>query len=102
MDATSLQVKTAASGLIITEVKNKPPTIQDIIQTKVYAEAFDAPFAFLISSEAMIEEMRRFLSKRYLLLSYGAYRKVYIGKFNISSGLVEDTDWYPENPFRSD
>jgi hypothetical protein len=83
-------------------VKNKPPTIKDIVQTKVYAEASSAPYAFLISFKAIIEEIRRFLSKRYLLLSYGAYRKVYIGRFNISSGLVEDTDWYPENPFKSD
>jgi hypothetical protein len=34
-------------GLIIVEVKNKPPTIQDIIQIKVYAEAFNAYYAFL-------------------------------------------------------
>jgi hypothetical protein len=48
----------------------------------------------------MMEEYHRFLSKRSLLLSYGAYRKVYIGKFNVISGLVEDGDWYPENPFK--
>lgn len=86
-------------GLIIAEVKKEPPTIGDITQSKMYAEVFDAPFAFLISSEAMIEEMRRFLSKRYLLLSYGAYRKVYICKFNIDKACMED--WYPENPFKS-
>jgi hypothetical protein len=49
-----------------------------------------------------IEEICCLLSKRYLLLSYGAYRRVYIGRFSIDSGLVEDTDWYPENPFKSD
>ena len=88
-------------GLIIAEVKNKEPSLKDIIQTKVYAEVFDAPFAYLISSKAMIEEMRRFLSKRYSLRSYGAYRKVYIGKFDISSGSVNEDDWYPEYPFKS-
>lgn len=88
-------------GLIVTEVKNKGPTIKDIFQTKLYAEVFDARFAYLISSKEIKEEVRRFLSKRYLLLSFGSHRKVYIGKFDIEKEIVNETDWYPENPFKS-
>jgi hypothetical protein len=87
--------------LIVAEVKNKSPTIKDIIQTKIYAEIFDAPFAYLISSKATREEMRHFLSKRYLLLSYEAHRRVYIGKFNVNKLHIDEVDWYPENPFKS-
>jgi hypothetical protein len=39
-----------------------------------------------------IEEICRLLSKKYLLLSYGAYRRTYIGRFSIDGGLVEDTN----------
>lgn len=86
-------------GLIITEVKDKEPTVKDITQIKSYAEIFDATFAYLISSKVMIEEVQRFLSKRSLLLSYyGAYRKVYIGKYSIIEG-IDETAWYPKNPF---
>lgn len=87
-------------GLIITEVKNKEPTVKNITQIKSYAEMFDATFAYLISSKAMIEEIQRFLSKRYLLLSYGAYRKVYIGKFDVVNGVIDEAAWYPDNPFK--
>jgi hypothetical protein len=87
-------------GLIVTEIKSEPPKVQDIFQTKLYAEVFEAPFAYLISSKGMVEEMRRFLSKRYSLLSYGAYRKVYIGKFNLIELQIREEDWYPENPFK--
>lgn len=88
-------------GLIIAEVKNVRPTIKGIFQTKLYAEVFDAPYAFLISSKEMMEEMRRFLSKRYLLLSYGAYRRVYIAKFDVTTQTIDER-WYPECPFKRD
>ena len=87
-------------GLIITEVKNTEPTLKNITQTKSYAEIFDATFAYLISSKAMIEEVQRFLSKRYMLLSYGAYRKVYIGKFDVVGGIIDEAAWFPDNPFK--
>lgn len=99
-DSSKKQPYSFLEGLIVVEVKNEPLTIQDIIQAKVYAEAFNAPFAFLISSESMIEEIHRFLSKRYLILSFGAYRKVYIGKFNVTKVCVDEEDWYPEDPFK--
>lgn len=86
-------------GLIITEVKDKEPTVKDITQIKSYAEIFDATFAYLISSKAMIEEVQRFLSKRPLLLYYyGTSRKVYIGKYTLIGG-IDETAWYPKNPF---
>ena len=87
-------------GLIVTEVKAEQPRIQDILQIKLYAEVFDASFAYLISSDEMIEDTRRFLSERRHILSYYAReypRKIYIGWFrHIGFGCV----WYPENPFK--
>ena len=87
-------------GLIIAEVKNVRPTAKGIFQTKLYAEVFNALYAFLISSKEMMEEMRRFLSKRYLFLSYGAYRKVYIAKFDVTTQKIDKNSWYPEYPFK--
>ena len=87
-------------GLIITEVKIEQPRIRDIIQTKVYAEAFGASFAYLISSEDMIEEIRRFLRQRRSILSYYAHeypRNLYIGWFRHKALRCV---WHPENPFK--
>jgi hypothetical protein len=89
-----------SKGLIVAEIKDSRPSIKAIFQSKLYAEIFGAPFTFLICSKAMNEEMRRFLSKRSSLLSYGgAYRHVYIGTFDVDRSAFVEENWYPENPF---
>jgi len=90
-------------GVIVAEVKKQQLTVRHLCQTKIYAEVFDAVRAFLISPSKMTEEVRRFLSKRSLMLSYGAYHKVYIARLNADPATPRDNrliDWYPENPFK--
>lgn len=85
------------------EFGDNPPlciAVNLLLSIKLHAEVFDAPYAFLISSKEIIEETRRFLSKRYLLLSYGAYRKVYIAKFDVATQTIDEKRWYPEYPFK--
>jgi len=90
-----------SNGLIVAEIKDDKPTIKAIYQTKLYTEVFEATYAFLICSKAMIEEMRRFLSTRSYLLSYGgAYRHIYIGNFDVDRDAIVEETWYPENPFK--
>jgi hypothetical protein len=49
----------AYSEKIIAEAKNEQIGITDIIQTKVYAEVFDATYSFLVSSQPIPEEIKR-------------------------------------------
>jgi len=54
--------------MIIAEVKNEQIGITDIIQTKAYAEVFAAQHAFLVSSEPIPEEIKRFMKMKPGLL----------------------------------
>jgi len=89
-------------GLIVVEVKNRRLGLRDVAQAKSYAEAFGAYYAFLISTQEMSEEMRRFLSHKSQFLLYlsppNAIRTLYIGKFNPEREILEE--WFPVDPFR--
>jgi len=54
----------------IAEVKLGNIKLRDIYQTKEYAEVFNARYAFLISTEMVAEEIRRFLRSRQSILYY--------------------------------
>ena len=66
--------------LIVVEVKNKSLTLRNIYQIKMYAEIFQARYAFLISPQGFSEARRRFLKYRYLL-NFEGTRNITIMKF---------------------
>jgi hypothetical protein len=55
---------------VIAEIKNDEIRIPDIYQAKRYAEVFDADYAFLISSEDVSEDVKRFVRNRPNVLKY--------------------------------
>lgn len=86
-------------GLVVVEVTSEKIKIKDILQARDYGSVFDAKFAFLISSEPLPEEIRRFYDKRYSLAVYqlAYYERVKIARFDESSQKI--VDWYPKPPF---
>lgn len=82
---------------IVVEIKNQPIKLDDIYQTRKYAELFDARYALLISTEEIPEEIMR-LSKVCFphLLSLPAYKKLTLVHF---SNDGKNSVWFEENPF---
>jgi len=85
---------------IVAEVKNVQVGITDVIQTKVYAEVFDARHAFLISSEPIPEEIKRFVKMKPGLLHYaGGYGEIKLVQFDKDRETFIERSWYRESPF---
>lgn len=82
---------------IVVEIKNKPIKLDDIYQTRKYAELFNAQYALLISTEEIPEEIIR-LSKVVFpyLLSLPAYKRLTLVYFG---GNGKNIVWFSENPF---
>ncbi len=85
---------------IVAEVKNEQLGITDVIQTKVYAEVFDAKHAFLVSSEPIPEEIKRFVKMKPGLLHYaGGYGEIKLVQFDRPKETFVEKSWYRESPF---
>src|SRR3989344_1608675 len=82
---------------IVVEIKNKPVKLDDIYQTRKYAELFDAHYALLVSTEEIPEEIIR-LSKVVFpyLLSLPAYKQLTLVHFGDNTKNIV---WFPDNPF---
>ena len=81
---------------IVVEIKNKPIKLEDIYQTRKYAELFDARYALLVSTKEIPEEITRLSKVVFSLLSLPAYKQltlVYLG--DNAKNIV----WFPNNPF---
>lgn len=55
---------------ITAEVKNEEIKVDHIYQTKRYAEIFDAKYAFLVSTDSIPEDIRRFVRQRPSVITY--------------------------------
>ena len=104
-DLTGFVKTQYTTDLVTVEVKPKPPSIRDIFQAKEQAEIFDAKYALLVSPKAIVEEIRRFVKDRALILNYLSGRRVVIAQFNETTEEFEiDKELYygslPE-PFKS-
>jgi hypothetical protein len=82
---------------IVAEVKKQPIKLDDIYQTRKYAELFDARYALLVSTEEIPEEIMR-LSKVCFpdLLSLPAYKRLTLVHFADNG---KSSVWFEENPF---
>jgi hypothetical protein len=88
---------------IVAEIKNEQVGVADVIQTKVYAEVFDAKHAFLISSEPIPEEIKRFVRMKLGLLSYaGGYGEIRLVQFDRENETFVEKSWYRESPFEGE
>jgi len=81
---------------IVVEVKNKPIKLDDIYQTRKYAELFDARYALLVSTEEIPEEIIRLSKVVFSLLSLPAYKQLTLVYFGDNAKKVV---WFPDNPF---
>ena len=81
---------------IVVEVKNKPIKLDDIYQTRKYAELFDARYALLVSTEEIPEEIIRLSKVVFSLLSLPAYKQLTLVHFGDNAKNIV---WFPDNPF---
>jgi hypothetical protein len=85
--------------MIVAEVKNEQIGITDIVQTKAYAEIFAAQHAFLVSSEPIPEEIKRYVKMKPGLLYAGGYGEIRLVQFDVDRETFVDKSWYRESPF---
>ena len=85
------------SVFIIIEIKNRILKLDDIYQTRKYAELFNAKYALLISTKEIPEEIKR-LTKNSYYLYLPAYQRLVLVQFNEQKR--EFVDWFEKNPFK--
>jgi hypothetical protein len=96
-DITGFIKQDYSSDFIVVEVKAEKLKLDDIYQTRKYAELFEAKYALLASTEEIPEEIKRLSKTVFSLLQLPAYKTLTLVRFDEKSG--EFTDWFPENPF---
>lgn len=83
---------------IVIEVKDEVLKLDNIYQTRKYAELFDAKFAFLISTQEIPQEIKELSKVVCSLLSVPAsYKKMILVQFDKNTNQF--IDWFEENPF---
>lgn len=81
---------------VVVEVKNELIKLDDIYQTRKYAELFDARYALLISTHEIPEKILRLSKVVYNLLSFPPYKRIALVHFTDNGANVT---WTTENPF---
>jgi len=99
-DITGFVKENSFSYFIVIEVKNTSIELDDIYQTKKYAQLFGAKYALLISTNEIPEEIKRLDKTIYPhLLSGGyGYERIVLVHFDINR--KEFVEWYEKNPFK--
>ena len=83
---------------IVVEVKRNKVTLQDIYQTKMYGDLFEAKYAFLISPMPVPEEIKRLDKNLFILHRFMSGWRVCIGQWSeVFNEVIEDS-WFPESP----
>ena len=99
-DITGFIEKQYSTDFVVVEVKREVIKLDDIYQTRKYAELFDARYALLISTKEIPEEIKRLSKTAYSLLSIPAYKKVTIVQYDEESERF--IQWFEENPFEKE
>jgi len=84
-------------GFVVVEVKAEKLKLDDIYQTKKYAELFDAKYALLVTTEEIPEELKRLSKVIFSLLHIGEYRTFSLAQFDEKTNAF--AEYFPENPF---
>lgn len=97
-DITGFVKKDSASPreFIVVEVKTTPIKLDDIYQTRKYAELFDARYALLISTSEIPEKITRLSRVVVPLLMLPAYKQLTLVRFGDGGRAIT---WLPECPF---
>ncbi len=85
-------------GFVVAEIKKDVIKLDDIYQTRKYAELLDARYAFLISLEPIQEEIKRLSQTVHSLLSLPAYQTLILACFDDKT--EQFTDYHPKEPFK--
>lgn len=87
-----------SSDFIAVEVKDEQIKIDDIYQTRKYAELFGAKYALLVSTHEIPEEIKRLSKVAHQLLSGGqGYERIALVHFDPKKS--EFVEWHEKNPF---
>jgi len=99
-DITGFVKENSFSYFIVVEIKNSSIELDDIYQTKKYAQLFGAKYALLISTNEIPEEIKRLdktINPDFLSGAYG-YRIVLV---HLDINKKEFVEWYEKNPFKA-
>ncbi len=99
-DITGFIKKQYSTDFIVVEVKRETVKLDDIYQTRKYAELFDARYALLVSTMEIPEEIKRLSKRVYSLLSLPAYKKLTIVQYD--EDAKQFIQWFEENPFEKE
>lgn len=97
-DITGFVKDQHSHAIIVVEVKKTAIKLDDIYQTKKYAELFNAKYALLISTTEIPEEIKRLSKVVYKLISGGqGYEKIALVQYDPDSRKF--TEWFERSPF---
>ncbi|RZN40364.1 MAG: hypothetical protein EFT35_03015 [Methanophagales archaeon ANME-1-THS] len=97
-DITGFIKEKYSSDFIVVEIKAETIKLDDIYQTRKYAELFHAKYALLISTQEIPEEIKRLAKVNYSLLSSGYdYAKINLVHFDTEKEKF--SEWFEKNPF---
>lgn len=96
-DITGFIKKEYSTDFVVVEVKKGPIKLENIYQTRRYAELFDARYALLISNGEIPEEIKRLSRIVYSLLALPAYKTLTIVHYHEQT--AQFAEWFPRNPF---
>lgn len=86
-----------STNFIVVEIKSEKLKLDDIYQTKKYAELFNAKLALLVTTEEIPEELKRLSKVVFSLLTSSAYQNFCLIQFDEKTNAF--VDYFPENPF---
>ncbi|HJH28043.1 MAG TPA: hypothetical protein C5S37_15065 [Methanophagales archaeon] len=97
-DITGFIKKEYSSDFIVVEIKARTIKLDDIYQTRKYAQLFDAKYALLISTQEIPEEIKRLAKVIHSLLSSGyGYERINLARFDTEKEKL--SEWFEKNPF---
>ncbi|MFO8037530.1 MAG: hypothetical protein R6U57_12985 [Anaerolineales bacterium] len=100
-DITGFVRREVGVDFIVVELKTQPLRLQDIYQTRRYADLFQSKFAFLVSLQPIREEIKRLHEVVDELLNFPTiYREFTLLQFEPEDEKL--LGWYPRNPFKTD
>jgi len=99
-DITGFIKKQYSTEFVVVEIKRNAIKLDDIYQTRKYAELFDARYALLISPMEIPEEIKRLHRVVYSLLALPAYKTLTIVHYDEET--TDFVEWFPSNPFEEE
>lgn len=97
-DITGFIKEKYSSDFIVVEIKAGAIKLDDIYQTRKYAQLFNAKYALLISTQEIPEEIKRLAKVTHSLLSSGyGYERINLAHFDTEKEKL--SGWFEKNPF---